>query len=673
MKKITKRLFMLGVIILFFGLIAQPVIAADTYDYVYSVSYNEIPYGNGQDDDGDGVIDNIEEEDVDYGDFDINETNPLIDDWNTSFNNEYYDELDLREEGIAICPYYEQVWEIESSNNASVNHQNNICYYYQFDMRNTIQNDSFKLCEGAYIPAVRYYVNFSAEDVMNGAQEIWYRSPLVYDQDTMDGHILNIYRADDNQLVWSNINNSNTNYDNNDGPLFKKDNSTIDAMADYYRVYYRLNFPLRSGERYRIEEYISFDGDDPQNTIKLYMAPFQDLADDQEQATYIFFGTSNARKIPRECSWSMLFKFGIGPVGTEIPIKPSKGDADPILNSQILQGSMNDVSAVTVLVPMRMTKEAGEIELELTTMSGGSVQTDSISVDPTGGSMICSFNISDPDAGEPNYYELKIKFHDWNRANGKLRGDVLTLCMYPSDNDCIVVDENGNNTDLQHYFFGLHWELSEHSDPINEAYEETTDEVNWLALGVILLGIGLIIIAPAIGFTIMHSGIVSAMTIGTAAMIGTASVGAYTTIKGFEFLTGEEYINNFLEWSAQGIARVYTGISEGINVLVGGIVKTVVQTIQAIVHFGELILYYGTNIVEAIIDIIYLITFFIVIWITQKFLLILTAIAENRPQDAFKQFVKIEGGTRQITSRTRKTYNIGKKTAKTIKRRKRSD
>jgi len=631
------------VISLFILLIAQPVLAEDTYDYVYSVSYSELPYGNGQDDDGDGVIDNIEEEDVVFGDFDINETAPLIDGWNSTFNTEYAVEEDLRGNGIAVCPYYDQLWDIESSDNSSVNPTANICYEYNWYMDNHDAIDDYALVTDKMLPAVRFYMNLSAEDIMNGAQEVWYRSPLAYDTTQMDGHVLNIWNTQTGDLIWCNLVNEGV-WDANDNPYIRKDNSTVGNASGYHRVYYRLNLNLRTGVRYRVEEYVSMIGDNPTNSIALYMAAFQDVADDGEQATYIFFNTSNARKIPQECAWSILCKFGIGPIGTELPIRATNGSDHITLNSQPIQGTnaINDVKSVEILVPMRCSENMGTVDITLYVLSGG--DTDDFSPSDftnQGGSLMCTFNITDPDPDEINYYELTIDWETFDYPDNVAEDAYATVVMYPSAGDCIVLDESGENTDLQPYFFALHWEISESSTNINIPYQAKTDDsFNWLGLAVILLGVALIIIAPSVGLILMHAGLISSMSIGVGASIGTLALGAYTAVRGFEIMTGHNYINNFLQWAGSGIVRVFSGFIEGVAKIVGGIVKAVVQVIQTIVHYGELLFHYASIILMVIIEMIYLAAFLFVLVMWSLFLTMMRCILHGDFEGAWRTFKK---------------------------------
>ncbi len=648
-RKGRRIIFMLLVMAILLILPLHPVLAQETdvYDTTYSVAYHELPYGNGQDDDGDGVIDNLEEDDVQYGNVSLNDTRSLIYQWDDDFDSEWMDGVELIENGIAIAPVYDQIWEIESSANASINAFADACYIYETDDEHMWEQQGTlggaMLVEEKMLPILRYYVEFSPEDVMNGAQQIWFRSPIAYDDTKFDGHILNIYREEDNVLVWANMNESDMTPTHSrrhryDYPVIKKDNSTVGDGSPYYRIYYRLNFPLRSGVTYRIEEFVKLDVDNPVNSVVLYMASHQDIADDGHQTTYVFPYSDNSRMIPQECSWSVLFKYGIGPVGTEFPILSTQY-GNPIVFSQPIQGSMNDVESVTVIVPLRAEANMGKVEIVLHTMSGDDERTDDIDIFNAAGTLYARFNINDDDNSEINYYELELIFHDWD--HGHVGDDkIACITIFPSDGEAVVVHQSGNNSvadDIYLSGFGLHWEILEHEDPVPvEEATSTSDLTGWIGLAVFLIGVALIVLAPAIGFYIMHAGISTALSIGLGAAVLTG--GVYTANLGMQFMTGRNFIGEFLTWAGNGVARIVSGIIEGVVLIGGAIIAGIIQVVEAIMSIGSAIFHYAGVILMIISEIIYFIAFLFVMMGWTIFLNTMKYVMHGEFEMAWKQF-----------------------------------
>ena len=650
-KRRGRILFMMLVFALLLILPLHPVLAQETdvYDTTYSVAYHELPYGNGKDDDGDGVIDNLEEDDVQYGNVSLNDTRSLIYQWNdTGFSSEWNDGVELVENGIAIAPVYDQLWEIQASANASINAINNACYIYETDDQHMWEQQGSlggaMLVEEKMLPLLRYYVEFSPEDVMNGAQQIWFRSPIAYDDTKYDGHILNIYREEDNVLVWSNMNESDmtpfhSRRHRYDYPVIKKDNSTVGEGSPYYRIYYRLNFPLRSGMTYRIEEFVKLDVDNPVNSVVLYMAAHQDIADDGHQTTYVFPYSDNSRMLPQECSWSVLFKYGIGPVGTEFPILSKQGGGQPIVWSQPIRGSMNAVESVTVIVPLRAEANMGKVEIALHTMSGDDSHSDEVDIFDASGTLYARFDINDNDNSEINYYELELIFHDWTEGDV---GDEKIVCItiYPADGEAVVIQQNGNMSSADDIFlsnFGMHWEILEHADPVPvEEATSTSDLTGWIGIAVFLIGVALIVLAPAIGFAIMHAGVSTALSIGIGAAV--LAGGVYTANLGMQFMTGRNLIGEFLTWAGNGVARIVSGLIEGVVMIGGAIIAGIVQVVEALMSIGSAIFHYAGIILMIISEIIYFIAFLFVMMGWVIFLNTMKYVMHGEFEMAWKQF-----------------------------------
>jgi len=686
MKRKSKIMFVATTIFILFCLMIQPAVLADeVYDMEYEVSYFEIPYGNGIDDDGDGVIDNIEEEDVEYGEVNLSDLNSNIYQWNDTFQTEH-GEWNVTDNGIAIAAVHDQVWNIQSSSNASIAPEEEICYKFDYNAQDQYENGHGGLQEyvkvsDKMIPAVKFNVEFKPTDIMNGASMTWYRSPIAYDPDEFEGHVLNIYRVSDDELIWANLNDS---YDvgramtpyEADYPKFKADNSTTGVMSEYERIYYRLNVPLQSGVEYRFEEFLKVKDDVAQNSMKLYMAPGQDIADDGNQRTYIFSDTSNARMIPVEASWSILFKVGRGMAGTEIAI-PTTSHFDVM--SDVKKGGMNDVESVRVIIPFRTTALLDDVDVDLHVMSGGDEikSSPATDIDAVGGTVIFDFNIDDPDAGEINYYQLEINFDPQGGEGTATDSDTIYLNLYPSDGDGVVIANYGlfDGEDLFFCNQALQCDIIESGDALVTEDSATTTEVNWVAVGLILIGAVLMIVAPYVGYSVMTAGVISSTTLSIAAGViaggTTFTVGAYLASQGFRIGEGGNF-QSFFEWAGSGIARISTGIMDGIDVLVGGLINAIVEVAKALVYIGEQIVYYASIIFEAVAEFIWLLAFLVVIWVWSRFLDIMKQITLGNPEGALRSIATTATTATRATKRvTRPVKRTAKKTGTAAKKTKR--
>jgi len=170
-RKRNKIIFSALVITLLFCLMMKPVLADEVYDTIYSVEYMQLPYGNGVDDDGDGVIDNMEEDDVGYGTIDLNDTRPVVYGWNDTFNTEYGN-ITLTDNGIAISSIYDQPWRIYSSDNSSVSPVNDTCYKFEVNAEWQYEygdgnREGPRLVSEKYLPVLRYNLKLDPADIID--------------------------------------------------------------------------------------------------------------------------------------------------------------------------------------------------------------------------------------------------------------------------------------------------------------------------------------------------------------------------------------------------------------------------------------------------------------------------------------------------------------------------
>ena len=492
--KMKRIIFCAIVLVMLSTAIMYPVIAEELTESDAEIVYYNIPWGNGIDDDNDGIVDDYDEPDVENGTRDFNASNTVIDTWYHNFI--YPSEL---EDGVKVSAYIDEIFELSSNDNISISptqqcYQVNLSYIYSNFSSYQIVNNVLNV--------VTFYVNMSSGDIMNGAQEIWYRSPLVWnDNDNQyTAHYLNIY-DNNNNLVYA-----SPEYEYSEPkPKFVSDNSSLDGVGGT-RVYYKLNMNFRSGVRYRFEEYVKIQNNDPINTVKLYMARSQDIANDGETNTFIFKGTPYARRIPIEASWSAIFVIGIGRAGTEKLVE-SSSDYDlvhqPTIYTQKIYGdsSVLNTGSVTLIFPIRTTMPLN-ISISFRVWSGSNFQNWVSPADPNvgvlrnvTGTIIVSLNITDPNASAPNVYQFAFTI-----LNFDVDGEAMTYTMYPEVGSLHMIGYGAPYENYTVNHFAVHIELvNEKSASASGTTNFTPDNTELLlGIGEMILGLPLSLILPPV-------------------------------------------------------------------------------------------------------------------------------------------------------------------------------
>ena len=643
MKRKIRMAFGGFVFLMFVCLLCKPVLADTT---TYQVTEYRIPWGNGVDDNNDGVIDDMDELDVQFGNVSVNVTDNLITDtWNMTYDGHWGHTFDMRD-GVKISGLHEELWLIQSSYNSSMQSLvTDTCKYYD--------NELLPLQDKTYMmPAIQFYVNVSPSDIMTGCQDFWYRSPLawnftLYEEEGPGSNkdtphwMLNIYDDDDNLVYvssdWSNNSNGMVNH-------YRKDASV--QGTDYYRLYSRIQMNFRTEEKYRFVEYIQTENNDAINNIAIFMCRAQDIADDELTATYLFPGKQGARMIPVECSWGMLCTTGIGNAGTEVLIESFQNvsHAAPSIIPQNITGTENDVDAVTIIIPMR-TSMPQNVTIYFECKSGATENDVTKNYYGATGTIVVTFNITDGDAGEINWYYMQITFGSMR----KHEGEFLTYYQNPSikSNEAehhTLTNYEGQGSVHSVRHFAMHIEVIEHTSRAVYGDGDNSPDEDMFLLGTGIFALGLFltstVILAEVGIPLMVAGTI----VGSLAML----YGGMMTIYSF---SGDGTISGFHDWFGSQLPRAGQELIEGITTLWGGLQDVFVRVVEAIVNVGEILFEHGADILSAFVDIIYLLTFFAVIWVTQRFLAILTALADNKPEDAFKQVIKLEGGIKQVTGR----------------------
>lgn len=623
----SKYSFVTLVVTLLMCLIFVPSVMAVTQDEVYAAEYEMtwtmIPYGNGIDDDHDGVIDEDDgsEADVVYGTKDVNtNNNTIFDSW---YNPYVYN-------GVVVAGAYEELWRVSCSDNVSVSPIQD-CYYFS----------SFGGDYGVYtnvINLVTFYVNIPSSKLMNGASEFWYRSPIrwddtVFDESGVDNiptHFLNIYDESDNLVYASNFPNMD------DCTPYPK--NVLDDSG-YERLYYKINMNFRTDVQYRFEEYA--ESANPIQSVDIFMARFQDVANDGQTNTYCFWNTSNARKIATECSWSCIFTIGKGIQGGE---KIIFGGEDYSLVTQWFAGDpdIDDTGSLDIVFPLRTTRPLN-ITVEYMIRSGGDTSAwlqdaSTPGQDGVCGTFIFAFNVTDNNVSAPNDYRIRFNFTNLDEDYNGIGTDqqAMTFYMFPSYGNVIVITNSSGVTEANH--FACHIE-SANEQAAATSPKKGPDLITML-VGFAIIVIGIILIATVIGAAFGIPIIAGGITLGLGSAIAVGGVGVGALLLGTQ-LVWSGYTGQGL-WDAlvEGTARLINTVIKGVQVIAGAYWNGLIETLTKMLAMGQAILYYAIQIVLTIWEVFFFIAFIIVIYCWNWFLVLMKHIAKGDIESAFAHVKK---------------------------------
>jgi len=623
LKKFTRFMFILLVMFLFVGsnIVVTVIATDDDYGTEYRVTYYELPYGNGIDDDGDGTIDNFGESDVEYGEVNITGNDRVIQSWSNDFSYP-----SPREYGIEIGGPFERLYEVNINAVDPSSSVSPIYSCYIVEENNSVLNYTTK---DNVINMVSFYMNLDPSGLMNGASEIWYRSSIVWDTTLYNNYYLNIFDSSGNLIYASN----EEDVVSSPSPYVVKDNS------GYYRIYQKIHINFRTNVRYTFKEYIETIDNIPINKFRCFFLDFQDLGDDNETDTYVFVGSPYSNKITRECSWSMVPVIGIGAAGIEIPIWSNTSFNDTfypeILTSKILGGSDTlDVTCASFVIPARISKLLN-VTIFTKTWSGSNESdwVEGISFNTTG-SLIFTTSVDDPDNASSNIYQLKIRLNNLNSTDA---GDAFIFKVYPSVGSLCGVNYNGSYLDV--YNFAFHIELTNETRIVESS---SSPDYLMIAAGVLLFALGLIVIA----FT-WWSGIgegVSITIISTGAALTTAEIVTYTAIGGVLVIIGTSAVITGLNPSGTGLAQ---SLIRGLLAFIDGLIAVgraiwnlILQVIEAIKWFMNAIMTWGGDILWALAEIIYFIAFVFVLSLWGIFLSTMRYVAVGDAEGALASITK---------------------------------
>jgi hypothetical protein len=663
-KELSKRsrcYFITVVIFLFAGLMVSPAVWAYTTDEIYDVEYEmgwtQIPYGNGIDDDHDGTIDENDgsEPDVQYGTKEVNTGN------NTVFDS-WYD--DYVQNGVVVGGSYEELWKVSCSDNVSIS-PTQTCY--MFDTITGLYSTQSNV-----INAVTYYINIPASKLMNGASELWYRSPLRWDDSVfyesgggIPYHYINIY-DDVYNLVYASSDHSLTGNTMIPSPTVVADDS------GYERLYYKINMNFRTEVTYRVEEYVKTIGNNPINSVDLFMARFQDIADDGEINTYNFWNTSHARKVATECSWSCIFTLGKGIQGGE---KILFGGQDYTIETQKFPGdsSINNVGSAMIIFPIRTTRPLN-ITVRFKVYSGSTTnpnwQVDMPNPGIVGacGTVIYAFNLTDPNATEPNYYKFELNItnldEDYNGLN--VSEQAMTFYMFPSYGNVIMITNETGMKEVNH--FACHIEMSNEKTPVVTSKPKSPNF--WMGLvGFFIIIIGIILVASVIGAAIGVPLLFAGGVIGTGTALA-GVVGAAATLLGTAIMwagASGYTLQQLFKGIASGAVRIINTVIKGIQVIAGAVWDGLLWVITQLIALGNAIAYWGAGVINIIWEVMWFAAFIFILYCWNWFLVLMKHLSRGDIESAFAH------ATKPVKKYAKKTIKTAGKYRKWRRREKRED
>lgn len=627
MKRISKTgfvFFAIGIMIL---LCAHPAIAESVSSMEYRYREIVIPWGDGIDNDDDGEIDEWGETGVENGTMEINETYSTINTWNTSSG------ITSTENGIWIASYVEAGAIVQSSWNSSVSPTQTCYSTNQSCGHPTVSN---------VLNVLTYYINVKSSDIMTGVQEMYFRSPLMWDDAVYQAgeHYLNIFDEDDNLIFATRV---SDNY-----PQIVDDQSV--NGTSYKRVYYKLEFPFRNDIKYTFKEYVKTIGNNPVNNIGYFVCQQQDIANDNETASYIFHGTAGARKLLIEASWGMVCTVGIGRAGTEHIIRGNDDGLSQTI-STVKWGRMNDVKALWFTIPLRTTSPLNiTFNCDIDSGAGIGILYFFAFANVTS-TFMGGFNITDPDPTKPNKYRISIVITnmDDNTSN------YMTFVMYDGDS-CIYVtnnymDENYKQETIQGFEWWIEmWELDTNFTSEPPASEEQSV---YFLNGVINILAGIIIGVFAIltGWTpagVFLGGIATSLIINGVGMVLESNRRGWIDVD----LSGSITDN---------LLRLLKPVIDGFTWAIGGLLAIIGKVIEGVVWVGEMLMQHGAAILEAIVEIIYFIVFLIVLMGWSMFLTVMKYVLHGDYEGAWRSVKK---GYKSTVSPVKKVYKTTRKIQK---------
>ncbi|MFA5861320.1 MAG: hypothetical protein WDA16_06450 [Candidatus Thermoplasmatota archaeon] len=212
------------------------------------------------------------------------------------------------------------------------------------------------------IHVLQYQVNFSPKDLMNGASDLYYRSPVKWISQNYSEHYVNILGPQGELVAAARYLENRPTIDTND------------SLEQNARLYYHFTGLFFTGTLYTINEYIVTKGQPPLALAELvaYVAEGQDIAEDGRITTRLFPGTAAESIFPGtqgdpskqffELGHGWRFYTGMGAGGSVGLLEGNATMPTQAINiryapaqASLDGGGAPNANVVTVTVPLRMT------------------------------------------------------------------------------------------------------------------------------------------------------------------------------------------------------------------------------------------------------------------------------------------------------------------------------
>ena len=640
MNKTKKFIFVLLAITTLLIVPAQSILAAEVFEYTTDSTQVRVKYT-----------------DDTYGTIPMNTTDYVIDDWPDYHSYIVGDKVLYNEsmkEGVQMGAFFENEGVVSPQNGESVS-----CTYQMYTLAYAISDGGLTYSTTTVTPLIQYYINLSSSDVMNGVQEAYYRSPVNW-SDEYTSYYINIYDSSDN-IVFTGEYNYSEDFTEN-----RRANNI--GFVEDNRIFFKINFKLYSGERYRIVEGAQIDDFNPVTTMNVFFASQQDIANDGEMDSYMFPGTPQARKYESlELSWSIVCTVGIGLAGTEklIDLGAATSEADYLeIMSQDIYGTSNDVDYINLTIPFRFTHPTN-LTIFITSYGTynsdvGSASTLLLEFPNVTGILDAKIPILDNDAGSTNMYRVFIRIY--RDVNESFEGRYMTYTMIPTIGAVhkISATNDTNLTMIAIPHFAMHIEIEEGNEvgpgmlDLTTRFENVLLGITEILLGFVIMGVVMPIMMLPIGREIFDAG-------GSLAARGYANV--VSGITGFTS-NGDWTVPHIIEQMIRGAYKILKVIWDGLVFIAQKVVDFFVWAVSAIPSFINTCYEYF----EIFLDLLYFLGFLVVIWIWTKFLKIMDGIVSGDIDQALATTTTvINKSNKQVKKGARiaaKTVVLGKKGGK---------
>lgn len=499
--------------------------------------------------------------------------------------------------GIHVSAQFEHLAKLYASNvsaNASAAEKP---YYGTFT--------SLEQYQFASIHLLQYQVNLSPERVMNGASDLYFRSPLQWNAN-YTGHYVQIRETDNNGNAGTVVAASRYLAAWSEGVSRSSTKDTNDSLVLDGRLYYQLPGLFYSGKVYTIDEFVTTTGTPALALSELwvFIAEGQDIAEDRISTTRMFPGHGPAERTYRpapdgetaqyfELGWSMRLHTGMGAGGTVNVIK-----GDPTYTSQTirvryastaasLDGSNNpNGNIVDVVIPLRLT-QAINVSVTVTPFRSFADRVAN-NGQGTAAATSCTWSSATPITGTINHrchftdanwqgqagthwYDVEVQF--LLDAGSGCGYAVCGYVMYPVSDETLpdgnkalhVLERSGLGISTSHAVFSQPWV------EIREGYQETPVDddrsVNWLTaligVGEVIVGAGLSFAAIAVAPWFPPVTVPLALLLGSAG-IATMSLGFATVYAGTQGLPpsvvlSKDFVDPFVRFGGMLLAGAACG------------------------------------------------------------------------------------------------------------------